>query len=735
MSELMQGSGKWVLGVLFSLYGFVIWAMMGLMSWALFGGSSWGFWSCLVSAFAFYFIFVISWYRKKDKIYEIASKAQWCDNITFLNDKGTVSIRTDRITEKIDLNATVKDIESITKKDHEFLRIKLSVISDYKMMHQQTDNAFENVPLDDDDNFDDMISTIKELDEKKLASLAGYDNPLELKYNYFKVINILEPRNEWIPLVSKRKIGTEKPIEKKTHKYKDLDPVHDPPPRPDNPVTGDASGKKRAKYLEELESKQKELEILKIANDEMEDRFQEAMENNDKKKAEKIKDDMVKSIGKQTEVEGEIFTIKEKLATLGYVDTTSVPPIPSDLEEISLEDDPGEETVYYDDDEEEDTYDANIAKDDEIINFDDLGSSDVMESYEMVNETRAMKALGNFKHFLRYMAKKGRDEEVYTDTAYRVFNTDVILSILAHNDVDTVEDLRNADKIKLAKEIGMNNEEMMELVKFIENNVKDREIKYWRDLIPRELRAFLGIKMAMIQTRMPGKFVYLVTFAEPVEFIFPKNVIAKPYMQVEEKPLLSDELIVPDRKMFEQAIYILPDEFERCLHFTPGGIGTFQGYQVSVPITYATFVLKGWMTNSIPILKAIATSYDVRRELDDYKHYLAHEHIMLKAMVGYVNHIKSNTSLNERQVAYTQQELETVKDDMERQRQFMFHQMYYKSGGFASTDLMPTFSPQLQQSKQAEQEASSDGKKKMMYAGIGFMAIFFFIIALMYFLR
>jgi len=307
-----------------------------------------------------------------------------------------------------------------------------------------------------------------------------------------------------------------------------------------------------------------------------------------------------------------------------------------------------------------------------------------LETYKYVDDRSHNKIIGNFKRIPGKMVEIFK--KMFTNYIYRIFDTNDILSVLDDNEIDTVEKLRNADKVKLAKQIGFTNSEMKEFVKYVEGCVKDKEYGYWKDLLPEEYRKFILIKMVATQMKNPQYYVYLITFAEPIEFIIPKNIIARPYLEVGEKPRLADEAVEAIVRKFEQAIYILPDKFEACMNFLPGGSGNLEGYEVSVPMTYATFVLRGWMTNNIPILKAIATSYEVNREMDDYKNFLSHELTILKAMVGYVNHVKSNTNLLNEQVEYTSKQLESMQDEMDAQRQMRLHQMYFKSGGFVSPD-------------------------------------------------
>jgi len=269
---------------------------------------------------------------------------------------------------------------------------------------------------------------------------------------------------------------------------------------------------------------------------------------------------------------------------------------------------------------------------------------------------------------------------------YRMFDNDKILSVLDKYGIYTVEHLRNCDKMVISDEIGFTNDEMYEFVKYCENNVKDRAIQYWKDLTPKELRKFCLVKMVEVQIKYPRDHVYLVVYAEPKEIVTSPNILARPFNEVEEITTLDGEIVEPVKRRFDQAIYIMEDEYDNCLNFMPGGTGYLNHYPVYVPLAYGTFVLKGWIGSAIPVMKLIATNYEVQREFDDYKNHLSHDNVLIKAMAGLINHIRSNTILYPQQLESGKHDMETLKDELDRQNQLKLQQMYIQQGSILRTN-------------------------------------------------
>ena len=711
-SQFTSGTGKWFLIAVFSLYGFVLWAVIGGLSMML-GASPWILYSALISCTIFYFMLILLWYRKKEEIYRVANLSHWCDNITFLNDKGTVSIRQDRITEIIDLNASVADIAKITKKDPEFLRIKTALISDARKSKEEP--GFDLESADEDTNVDEILKNIKELDEKKLAYMAsGDDDPIQFKYKYFRIINIIKPRMEWVPIVSRREIDN-----------------NDELPMPDGTNNGSIKiddktkkEKEKKRLTEEKDKFEKELGIIKNTIEECQKEIDDYTKNGKIRDATKAKKRVVELVGDESDLSTKIDRIKSEMKNKGYLeeielqeeddvlplmkqDKNKMLVIPGDDDQEENDEEKEEENDFNikieKDAEPDDSIEVNDSDDDEdnksefsptseledeskIIDFEDEDQQSMLDTYKKLNRLASHRIIGRFMKWVERLKKNGNESDAYDSNIYRSFGSDVILKVMDSNGIATVEELRNCDKIKIANAIGFTADEMKEFVKFCEDETKQKTIEFWDDLIPQEMRVFNLIKLAHVQQKAPEKMVYLITYAEPIELVFPKKIIALPYNEVQQKPHLSDEQIPVDIRLFEQAVYELPDKIESCLKFVPGGNASLFDYPVIVPLTYATFVLKGWMGINIPIFKAIATTYDVNRELDDYKHFLSHEHVLIKSMVGYVNHIKSNTNLSTQHIDATQQEIDNMKDELEDQRQLRLRQIYFRSGGMASAD-------------------------------------------------
>lgn len=728
MSQFTSGTGKWFLGFVFSLYGFILSSVIGGIVWSL-GGTSIILWASVFGCVGFYFIFVLSWYKKKEEIYRVANLSHWCDNITFLNDKGTVSIRQDRITEIIDLNASVDDILKITKKDPEFLRIKVALISDARKTKDEP--GYDVVSADDDTNVDEVLNDIRELDERKLAYIANGDrDPLQFKYKYFRIVNIIKPHMEWIPMVTRREIDDDDEIPIPKEKFE----VKEPKATPDQ----------KQALIDKISSLQNELRVVK----EKVDASQKDLENMPKGSKPKDhtakKKEIVDLISRETGLEAEINDLQLNLKNKKYTDVLDAPdkkaekpgigPIVPETDEETVDDSGDEDdgdvkeggeikleegTGEADDSIEVVDDDSGGAEDDlspspeieeetSVVDFDD-DQETMLETYKKVSRVGTHRILGRFGDFVDRCRKKGNEAQAYDKNIYRSFLVDEILKVLEKNSIHTIEDIRNCDKIKIAKQIGFTADEMKEFVKYCEDETKKKTVQFYKDLIPKEIRQFNLIKVAHVQQKAPEKFVYLITYAEPIELVFPKKVIALSYADVKPKPKLKDERIQIDIRMFEQAVYELPDKIESCMKFIPGQNASLFDYPVIVPLTYATFVLKGWMGTNIPIFKAIATSYDVNREMDDYKHYLSHEHVLVKAMVGYVNHIKSNTNLSSQHIEYTQQELDNMKDELEDQRQLRLRQIYFRSGGMAAPDVIDKMWGSQQQPQEQQKKKSPVG--------------------------
>jgi len=753
-SQFTSGTGKWFLCMVFSLYGFVLWAVIGGLAWGL-GASPWILGSAIITLVIFYFVFILSWYKKKEEIYRVANLSHWCDNITFLNDKGTVSIRQDRITEIIDLNASVSDIVKITKKDPEFLRIKTALISDARKMKEEP--GFDLEVEDDDTNVDEMLSNIKELDEKKLGYIASGDkDPIQFKYKYFRITNIIKPRMEWIPIVSRRQIETE-------------DELPMPDGEVEKKIENDEEKKKKDddRIIVKIDSLEKELVTVRNVISESQKDIEEFMNAGKIKDASKAKKKVVQLVGEETDLTDKINRMQMEIKNKGYLDLPkeNLPEMKSPAEKqltIKKEEEEEEESgeIIDDDEENEDDDEENsinpdkekepddsievnddddddekefspskdIADESRIIDFEDEDQQTMLDTYKKVDRLSSHRIIGRFLNFVDVLKKKGKESDAYDANIYRTFTTDGILKVLDKNALVTIEDLRNSDKIKIAQSIGFTADEMKEFVKYCEEETKQKTIRFWDDLIPKEMQTFNVIKLVHVQQKAPEKMVYLITYAEPIELIFPKKVIALPYNEVHVKPRLKDEQIPVDIRMFEQAVYELPDKIESCLKFVPGGNANLFDYPVIVPLTYATFVLKGWMGTNIPIFKAIATTYDVNRELDDYKHFLSHEHVLIKAMVGYVNHIKSNTNLSMQHIDATQQEIDNMKDELEDQRQLRLRQIYFRSGGMASPDVIDKMWGNNQQ-----QPAAPEPKKHNYKQIVGSIIGVIFILILLYF--
>lgn len=693
MSSFKEGSGKWFLAALLSGYVFAIWAMMALVFGMISGHWSM-LWACLIAGLVFYFAIMLAWYRKNEQIYRVASLSKWVDNITFVNDKGTVSIRQDRITEIIDINTEASVIEHIAKTDPEFLRIKVSLIADAKSLAEE----FENYSDEGLEEMDEMIEKMHAIDETKIGDVAGEKDPLQFKYKYFRVSNIVQPDNVYASVISR------KPVSVFSKEYRDTKGTLNVN-APDDDKKLDAEAKLDLAEIEDLESQLKEIDI-KI--EEIQKEIDEFNKNGKKKESEAAKKKVVSYIGEQTDISAKISALKAELKeknidpdkkpveeeipyeeTPNKTDDSDESKESGDNKDADEEIDEGDkdkevENTAYDGEEEPKEDEEKAVEKMEIIDLQEPKSNE-LETYRVLHKSAISKLTGNIVDLFKKIGQKLKDD-VFDKYIYRTFQTNAILDVMNSEKIETIEDLRNCDKVRIGRSIGFNSEEMKEFVKFVESVAKKKEMGFWKDLIPEEYRKFLMIKSSLVQIKNPQSYIYLITFAEPIEIMVPKNVIAKSFLDVDDKPRLKDEEVDVSKRRFEQAIYILPDKFEECMNFLPGGSASLEGYDVVVPMTYATFVLKGWMTNSIPMLKAIATAYDVNREIDDYKNFMSHELTVLKTMVGYVNHIKSNTNLLSEQVEYTNKELESMQDEMDRQRQLRLHQMYFKSGGFVSPD-------------------------------------------------
>jgi len=308
MSEFKQGSGKWFLGALFSGYLFAIWGMLSLV----YGITSnhWSMaWMCLILALVFYFALILAWYKKKEQLYKTASISKWCDNITFLNDKGTVSIRQDRITEIIDLNTSASAIESITKKDPDYLRIKVSLIADSKALNEE----FEMYKDEGLEETDELIEKLKIFDEKHMLDIVGEKDPLQFKYKYFMVSNVVEPNFKYVPIVSRKPASIFSKVFKKGR--------GNIPVKPGDENVDDVD---EAELKKELESLTKELDETQEKLDIVEEKGNPALETSLKKK-------VIAIIERQTEIKARIGVDDPDASPDDKVDIDSLP----DDEEIA----------------------------------------------------------------------------------------------------------------------------------------------------------------------------------------------------------------------------------------------------------------------------------------------------------------------------------------------------------------------------------------------------------------
>jgi len=638
MSDLFSGVNRWIMIGLIVGYIFMIWAIVSVIIGFIFENFTMLI-LCGVFASIFMVYDIIAYLKKKDEIYEEAGLSKWSEDITYLDDLGNVAIAQNRIASITPLNTDYKTIKK-QMDDPEFKRIKLALLAD-KMEMERKLNDIEEQNIDKNSmsykDFD-IIDDMEKIDEKRMLQEFNEDDPRRFKRRYFRIENIIDSDKTYLCETTK--------VDKKKNQEKDIE-------------------EKDLDFEKIISEEDKEIILYEEADKPVEIPKTDSTDTTLKDELKKLDKDVQENIDSGTE----------------KIDDENV---------VSYDEDQKEKPEESEDEEE---IEDNFEEEDIFKGFNSISIKSLIKGHycgipilKLQDEfqktielnknlvtTTIMKSQAGIHLLLKYKRFK-----------YKMLGTNEIIILLRKNKILTVEDLRNCDKIVIAKGLGFTNEEMKEFVKYCEKILNDKEIKFWRDLLPDELKYYHTIKMIEVKIECPQTEIVLVTFAEPVEYQFPKRVIAKPFIHVKgQKKRMPPEFVT---RRFEQVIYELPDDVDRCLNFAPGGRGILDGYPVNVPMAYGTLVLKGAMNSAVPILKLIATNYEVTREFDDYKNHLAHQSSLLKCYAGYVNHIVANSKMLNDQIDADTYEVNAIQSEMERLNQMKKQREFVSPSGGSMTD-------------------------------------------------
>jgi hypothetical protein len=605
-----------------TIYGFFFWVIG-----SVFGGLTTGNWIsmyiCIGAGGIFYFFLLISYYRKQQLIYKLAGKSEWIDNIIFVNDKGYLIAGTHRVKEKIPLSASIDMVKSILK-NPSILRIRAALLQD------KADLA--SIKIDGTPKYDQeesFLNEIKAVTQQKIIKKMGYDDYRKFSFEYFMVENIVKPNGYYTCLCSRKPVSI----------Y-------------------DASVNRK--------------NLLRQVRTEMEKKIME--ESTD---AEKDLEEHKKSMSKlKKEIESEI----DKELMIGKDD---------------IEDNIDEEIDSFMDDEEydDDTPEEKIGS---HVPVSELGYDDEedymenLEDYEKIDVSQISNMIGEFTVVIEKdieLANRGKSitrklKDLVTNYLYKKLDTNDILRTLRKYRIFTIKDLHECNKTVVGKSLGFTHDEMKEFVQFVEGEVDKMEIKWFEDLLPDEISLFTAIKMVKAKTLIPRHDLTLVTYAEPIEIYMPKKVLAKPYMNVNPYEAGDKEGDNIKKRRFEQAVIETPTRFQDSIKFLPNGYATLDGYPVSVPMAYATFVLKGWITTGIPLLKQIASQDQIEAEFEDYKHMLSTQSTYIMALTAYINHVMANTKLQDSQIETDKAELNALDAKISRMNQIQLKELYRNSGGY-----------------------------------------------------